>query len=305
MMSGAGKTSASQDERAAPLVQTSRWRILWGDPALRALARKNLRSPAEFDVAGRHYMCHPVMLFAYAFPVSMLLIGLFIPEFAAYGLSPFISNLLTAAKVGVFWLSSWLLLGRFAYVMMRTGIPFIYAPLLLWVIAVTASQLVSLALIPGFDWSTSRTLRQAVVIVPGTLATVYFAQGMLRQALGHSPDLVPIWHPLRSWPVPLMRKLPQDHRNRVRRMHAANQYVEVVTETGAVLLRMTLTQAVAMVPPDMGWFCHRSLWINRDEVVALTYVKGQPQITDREGRVYPISRSHGPIIRDWLASRKR
>lgn len=135
------------------------WRNLWGDPALRALARENPRSPADFVVAGRRYMRHPVMLFAYAFPISMLLIGLFVPEFVIHGLSPFVSNLLTAAKVGLFWLVSWLVLGRVTYAMMRAGLPFIYAPLLLWGLAVLASQLASLALIPDFDWSTSRTLR--------------------------------------------------------------------------------------------------------------------------------------------------
>lgn len=143
-----------------------------------------------------------------------------------------------------------------------------------------------------------------MAIVPGTVVTVYFAQGMLREALGHSPDRVPIWRPLRNRPIPLMLKLPQDHCNRVRRMHAANQYVEVVTETGMVLLRLSLTQAVAMVPPDMGWFCHRSLWINWDEVVALTYVKGQPQVTDREGRVFAVSRNHVPVIKEWLVFRR-
>lgn len=123
---------------------------------------------------------------------------------------------------------------------------------------------------------------------------------MLRARLGQLPELVPIWVPVSTIPVPLMLRLPAEQRGPLRRIQAANQYVEVITETGKTLLRMSLREAAGQVPNDLGWLCHRSLWIRRDEVVALTYVRGQPQILDRDGTAWPISRSIAPTIRAWL-----
>lgn len=271
---------------------------------MKATLRTNLRDLDRFVDASRRYLLHPVMLFAYGFPISMVLIGLFIPEYTAQGLSPAISNIITVAKVLLYWVASWFLLGRVAHRMMHLGIPFVYAPISLWVVGIVLSQTLSVLLIPGFEWSTLRTLKQSLVIIPGTLVALYAAAPMLREGMGHNPDLVPIWRSLRSVPVPLLLQLPPAQRGKLRRIHAANQYVEVVTDTGCTLLRMSLSQAVAMIPGDMGWLCHRSLWINRKEVVSVSYAKGQPQITDVNGKIFPISRSHAPIIKDWLGSRQ-
>lgn len=269
-----------------------------------AAIRENLRDEDCFVLAAQGYMLHPVSVFVYVFPVSMVLIGLFIPEYTQNGLPTLASNILTSAKVGLFWVVSWFILGRVAYRTMRLGIPFVYAPIGLWVTGIFLSQGLSVLLVPDFDWNSLRTLKQSAVTLPGTLVSVFAAAPMLRAALGHNPDLVPIWCPARFVNVPLLMKLPDPHRTKLRRIHAANQYVEVVTTTGTTLLRMSLTQASALIPPEMGWLCHRSLWVHRDEVATVTFVKGQAQITDKEGRVFPISRSYAPVIKEWLASRQ-
>ena len=273
---------------------------LWGTSDTRRMVRDNFRSKEHFVRAGRAYNTLPVTLYRYVLPLTMLFVGLMKPEYPDLDAPVFVGHLLTTAKVLVFWLLSWTSLGLLAWWLMPRGVPFVAIPIGLWVVAVLGSQALSLLVMPDFQWSWLRLLRQATLTVPATLIAVYAAGPLLRERLGEIPELVPIWAFNVSVRVPLLLKLPADRRGRLRRIHAANQYVEVVTEAGTTLLRMTLRDAVALVPEDKGWWCHRSLWIRRDEVVSLTYLRGQPQITDRDGQVWPISRKSVPEIRDWL-----
>ena len=272
----------------------------WGTPDTRRMVRENFRSKDHFVRVGRAYVTHPVTLYSYLLPLTMLFVGLMKPEYPDLDAPAFVGHLLTTAKVLAYWLITWTSLGTLAFWLMPRGFPFIAIPVGLWLVAVLASQAVSLFLVPDFEWSWLRLMRQATLTVPATVVAVYAAGHLLREGLGEIPELVPIWNFNVRVRVPLLLKLPADRRGRLRRIHAANQYVEVVTEQGTTLLRMALRDAVALVPDDKGWWCHRSLWIRREEVVSLTYLRGQPQITDRDGQVWPISRKSVQAIRDWL-----
>lgn len=267
---------------------------------MRRMVRENLRDRDSFVRAGRDYLLHPVTLYTYALPLTLLFVGLMKPEYPDLAMPEFVGHLITTAKVAVFWLVSWASLGTLAWWLMPRGVPFVAIPVGLWLVAVLGSQALSLLLVPDFQWSWLRLMRQAVLTLPATLIAVYAATPLLRERLGELPELVPVWNFNVQVRVPLLLKLPADRRGRLRRIHAANQYVEVVTEKGTALLRMTLRDAVALVPEDKGWLCHRSLWIRKDEVVSLTYSRGQPQVTDRDAQVWPISRKSVAVIRDWL-----
>lgn len=273
---------------------------LLGTAEMRRMMRDNFRSRDSFLQAGRDYLMHPITLYTYVLPLTLLFVGLIKPEYPNLGLPEYASHMLTTAKVAVFWLFSWVSLGALAWRLMPRGVPFIAIPVGLWLVAVLGSQALSLLVVPDFQWSWLRLMRQTVLTLPATLIAVYAAAPMLRDRLGEMPEIVPIWSMNVKVRVPLLLKLPADRRGRLRRIHAANQYVEVVTEQGTALLRMTLRDAVALVPADKGWLCHRSLWIRRDEVTSLTYIRGQPQVTDRDGQIWPISRKSVPEIRDWL-----
>lgn len=273
---------------------------LLGSAEMRRMVRENLRSRDSFMQAGRAYLLHPVTLYTYALPLTLLFVGLMKPEYPNLDIPEFAGHMITTAKVAVFWLINYASLGALTFWLMRRGVPFVVIPVGLWLIAVLGSQVVSLWLVPDFQWSWLRLMRQTVLTLPATLIAVYAAAPMLRDRLGEMPEMVPIWSPNIKVRVPLLLKLPTDRRGRLRRIHAANQYVEVVTEQGTTLLRMSLRDAVALVPADKGWLCHRSLWIRRDEVTSLTYLRGQPQVTDRDGQIWPISRKSVPEIRDWL-----
>lgn len=273
---------------------------LWGTRDTRRMVIDNLRSKEHFVRAGRAYVTHPVTIYTYVLPLVMLFTGLMKPEYPELSSPDMVGNLFTAAKVMVFWLLSWASLGALAFWLMPRGVPFVAIPIVLWLVAVCGSQALSILLVPDFRWSWLRLMRQVTLTLPATVIAVYAAGPSLRDRLGEIPELVPIWSFNVRVRVPLLLKLPPERRGRLRRIHAANQYVEVVTEQGLTLLRMTLRDAVALVPADKGWLCHRSLWIRRDEVVSLTYSRGQPQITDRDGQTWPISRKSVQEIRDWL-----
>ncbi len=265
---------------------------------------QNLRGLPDFVQTARAYNTHPVTLYAYVLPLAMLFVGLMKPEYPDLAWPAFVGHLFTTAKVAAFWLFSWAFLGHVAFAVMRRGLPFVLAPVGLWLVAVVLSQGASLLLVPDFEWNTLRLLRQAAITLPATGIAVFACAPMLREGLGVLPELVPIWRPGVTVEVPLLLKLPQDRRGKVLRIQAANQYVEVVTDKGITLLRMSLREAVALLPATLGWQCHRSLWIRRDEVVNLGYRQGQAQITDRQGAVWPVSRSSVAEIRDWLAANR-
>lgn len=264
------------------------------------MVRANFRSRDDFIQAGRDYMVHPVTLYGYSLPLIMLMTGLLKPEFTHLGVPEFISHLLTGAKVGVYWLAMWALLGHVLWFALRRGFSVVVVMNCLWILAVLLSQLATYLLVDGAGWSWVRILRQASLTFPATLVAIHASAPALRERLGFIPELVPIWRSNVSIEVPLLLKLPPEKRARIRRIHAANQYVEVVTDAGSAMLRLSLREAVTLIPADAGWLCHRSLWIRKDEVVALGYHRGQPQITDRNGGVYSISRAAVPRIREWL-----
>lgn len=275
---------------------------VFGSHETRQMIRANLRPEEEVKKAGALFMTHPVNLYTYLLPISLLLTGNFKPEFASIGIPETLGHLLTTLKIGLYWLFAWRFMGHVTWFALRRGIPFIYVPVGLWITAVLLSQLLSALLIPGHEGTLTRIFRQAAFSIPSACVAVYAAGPMLRAQIGALPELVPMFSFSPKAKVPLLLRLPSDRRGRLRRIQAANQYVEVITDKGVTLLRMSLREAVSQVPAEMGWLCHRSLWILREEVVALSYVRGQPQIRDIDGEVWPVSRTAAPIIREWLDS---
>ena len=273
---------------------------LWGPPETRRMVQANFRSREDFIAAGRAYMLNPVTLYGYALPLSMLLTGSIKPEYTALGVPEFASHLLTTAKVLAFWVFMWFMLGRALWVFLRLGLSVAVLLAGLWIVAVLLSQIVTVLLVAGAEWNWTRILRQAAFTLPSTMVAVYAATPDLRERLGYIPELVPLWWSNVSVQVPLLLKLPPEKRDRIRRIHAANQYIEVVTDAGSAMLRLSLRDAVSLMPAETGWLCHRSLWIRKEEVVALAFHRGQAQITDRNGGTYAISRASAPEIRDWL-----
>ncbi len=95
-------------------------------------------------------MTNPVTLFTYVYPLSILMLGMMVPEFDILGASVFVSNLVGVVKVTVYWSISYLVLGYFFWGLARLGLPIFLAPMVMWCIAVLVSQSVPTLLFDAF-----------------------------------------------------------------------------------------------------------------------------------------------------------
>jgi len=105
------------------------------------------------------------------------------------------------------------------------------------------------------------------------------------------PDYFPLWWPVKNPTTALVMELPKDIRGQIIRLHSENQYVNVVTEKGAHLIRSTLAEAISKLNEKEGLRVHRSLWIRKDQITKIQYEKGNPKILDIHDQSFPISRN--------------
>ena len=68
---------------------------------IRRMVRQNLRPLEDFVPALRAYNTHPVTLYTYLLPLTMLVTDIMKPEYP--DISPAVSHALTTAKVAAFW----------------------------------------------------------------------------------------------------------------------------------------------------------------------------------------------------------
>ncbi|MEC7763327.1 MAG: LytTR family DNA-binding domain-containing protein [Pseudomonadota bacterium] len=101
----------------------------------------------------------------------------------------------------------------------------------------------------------------------------------------------------------------QDHlspavRGRVHQMLAENQYVRVFTERGEELIRMPLSDAVDLVPDEVGIRVHRSHWIATDRMAGVRFESGNPKLITIDGTQLPVSRARVDDVRSALSLRE-
>lgn len=126
-------------------------------------------------------------------------------------------------------------------------------------------------------------------------------------ALANRPDAVPIF-----WPVHAPKQAPSytqallldaDLEGDLRWIVAHNKGITVVTTAGEAYGKQTLQEAVDTLDPDLGWHCHRSLWVAKAEVAQIIYLNGNPQLEMQGGQRFPVSRAAVGPIRDHLQQR--
>ena len=119
-------------------------------------------------------------------------------------------------------------------------------------------------------------------------------------------DVTPdqIWSFRRDQGCRLQEHLSPEVRGRVLHILAENQYVRVITEAGEELIRMTLSEAAALVPEDAGLRVHRSHWVARDRVAGFQFERGNPKLTTIDGARIPVSRKRVDAVRRLLSLRE-
>lgn len=96
----------------------------------------------------------------------------------------------------------------------------------------------------------------------------------------------------------LLQRLPADKRGDVISISACDHYVRVVTTRGEALLLMRLRDAIESVHPCPGIRTHRSHWVAREAVQAVTRHQGRYRITTTANETLPVSRSCLPQLRE-------
>ncbi|MDZ5646152.1 LytTR family DNA-binding domain-containing protein [Nitrospirillum sp. BR 11828] len=89
-------------------------------------------------------------------------------------------------------------------------------------------------------------------------------------------------------------------------LEAEDHYLRIHTDRGSDLVLMRLRDAIADLGEGLGMQVHRSFWVARDAVVAVT-VRGQVgQLRLSDGTVVPVSRTALPRLRaaGWLTAAK-
>lgn len=87
---------------------------------------------------------------------------------------------------------------------------------------------------------------------------------------------------------------------RVLQIHVEDKHSVIVTDQGQRIVRKTLSELVADFDESLGFRCHRSLWIAKDQFTDLVYINGNPHVVLTDDKVHSVSRSIVAKLRDHL-----
>jgi len=129
-----------------------------------------------------------------------------------------------------------------------------------------------------------------LLILIGAQTVIAFTTDYLKRGLFTDGKLYPIWFPLSQARIDDMISMPEIFGDKVIMMKSLNQYTEVTTEHRKEDIRMSLKDAVSLVDEDRGLRVHRSYWVRKSEIEALSYKNGNPFMTLRNGETVPVGR---------------
>ena len=83
-------------------------------------------------------------------------------------------------------------------------------------------------------------------------------------------------------------------------LEAQDHYLLVHTRRGSTLIHMRLSEAVQILPPQLGFQAHRRWWVARDEVAGLRRNGHQTLIELTSGLAVPVGRTYLAAVRSGL-----
>lgn len=94
--------------------------------------------------------------------------------------------------------------------------------------------------------------------------------------------------------------VPADKRGPLIALSAQDHYVEIVTENGRHLNRISMTDALKMVSADMGMQVHRSHWVAYNSMLSLEKSAGRHYLVLRNGAHIPVAKSKMGDVQKYL-----
>ncbi|MGC1503934.1 MAG: LytTR family DNA-binding domain-containing protein [Sulfitobacter sp.] len=147
-----------------------------------------------------------------------------------------------------------------------------------------------------FDgWQDAVQLGQLMVyvaVVVGLVHGVFILIDLARPVTGRptADDLDP--------QTRFLRRLPLADRGPLVRIEAQDHYLRVVTQRGAALILLRLSEAVDELGSAAGLQVHRSHWVALDAVTAHRREKGRDLLILSDGAEVPVSRSNRTAAQD-------
>jgi len=86
-------------------------------------------------------------------------------------------------------------------------------------------------------------------------------------------------------------------------LEAQDHYLLVHTRRGSALIHMRLSEAVQILPPQLGFQAHRRWWVAREEVAGLRRDGHQTLIDLTSGLTVPVGRTYLAAVRSGLEAR--
>lgn len=86
-------------------------------------------------------------------------------------------------------------------------------------------------------------------------------------------------------------------------MSSQDHYVEIITDKGRHLERMTMKKAVELVPEAEGLQVHRSHWVGYDSILGMEKTGGRYEISLRNGAKIPVGKTNVTDVLAYLKTR--
>ncbi len=97
--------------------------------------------------------------------------------------------------------------------------------------------------------------------------------------------------------------LPADARGDVVALTAQDHYVEIITENGRHLVRMTMKKAIEMLPENAGIQVHRSHWVAFPAILNLEKTGSRYALLLRSGEKFPVGKAGVSEVQAFLEKR--
>lgn len=134
---------------------------------------------------------------------------------------------------------------------------------------------------------------------PISLAVMVVRALVWRRSPGPVVTRTVIAPPLPEAEAAFRRRLSARRRGaRLIAIEAHDHYLRVHTDAGSELITLRFAQALDELARAHGWRVHRSWWVAADAVEQVRWRRGAGEIRLVGGLTAPVSRTHGPVLKE-------
>jgi hypothetical protein len=159
------------------------------------------------------------------------------------------------------------------------------------------------AVLPGRSTPPDRlvSLYVSVASVQLIIAGIVVWPFLARPFLGEAPSsLRDAALPAGMNAEPFFARVPERLGRDLIALEAQDHYLMVHTRSGSALVSMQLSEAIQILPADMGFRAHRRWWVARGEVAGLRRDGQQTRLEMSGGLTVPVGRTYLAAVRSGL-----